>query len=204
LTQQSLAAAMNTVVGISGASGIIYGVRLLQSLPPRRTVVLSEAAGRIADVELGMSVADIHKLAEAHYANSDLFSPLSSGSVRFDSMVIAPCSTSTMSKISCGIADNLMTRTASVALKEHRKLVLVIRETPLSSIHLQNMARLAAAGVTILPASPAFYPMPKNVDEMIDFVVGRVLDDLGIDNKLYRRWAGKRPTGSRVSRRTAH
>ena len=192
---------MNTIVGISGASGIVYGVRLLQSLPPRRTVILSKEAGKIADIELGLSETAIHRLADEHYENDDLFSPLSSGSVRFDSMVIAPCSTSTMSKIACGIADNLMTRTASVALKERRKLVLVIRETPLSCIHLQNMERLAAAGTTIMPASPAFYPKPKSVDEMVDFVVGRVLDELGIDNKLYRRWTGGRPTGSRGSRR---
>ncbi|OGS55933.1 MAG: hypothetical protein A3K60_03290 [Euryarchaeota archaeon RBG_19FT_COMBO_56_21] len=194
---------MNTVVGISGASGIIYGVRLLQNLPPKRTVILSADAEKIASVELEMTRTDIEALADAHYDNGDMFSPLSSGSVRFDSMVIAPCSTSTMSKIACGIADNLMTRIASVALKERRRLVLVIRETPLSYIHLQNMERLAAAGATILPASPAFYPNPKSVDEMIDFVVGRVLDELGINNSLYRRWTGKRPTGSRGSRRTA-
>jgi 4-hydroxy-3-polyprenylbenzoate decarboxylase len=195
---------MNTVVGISGASGIIYGTRLLRNLPPKRTVILSEDAEKIAEVELGMTRSEIEALADAHYENSDMFSPLSSGSVSFDAMVIAPCSTSTMSKIACGIADNLMTRTASVALKERRRLVLVTRETPLSYIHLDNMARLAAAGATILPASPAFYPMPKSVDEMVDFVVGRVLDELGIDNKLYRRWTGRRPTGSRGSRRTAH
>ena len=194
---------MNVVVGISGASGIVYGVRLLEDMPSKRTVILSEEAEKIARIELGMTRASIHKLADAHYDNDDLFSPLSSGSVRFDSMVIAPCSTSTMSKIACGIADNLMTRIASVALKEQRRLVLVIRETPLSYIHLQNMERLAAAGATIMPASPAFYPKPESVDEMVDFVVGRVLDELGIDNDLYRRWSGKRPTGNRGSRRTA-
>src|SRR4030067_1734047 len=107
-------------------------------------------------------------------------------------MVVAPCSTSTMSKIACGIADNLMTRIASVALKERRRLVLVIRETPLSYIHLQNMERLAAAGATILPASPAFYPNPKSVDEMIDVVGGGGVDELGINNSLYRRCTGQR------------
>lgn len=203
MTGQRLAAAMNTVVGISGASGIVYGLRLLENLPPRRTVILSRDAEKIALMEVGKTRADIHRLGEAHYSNDDMYSPLSSGSVRFDSMVIAPCSTSTMSKIACGIADNLMTRVASVALKERRKLVLVIRETPLSYIHLGNMERLAAAGATILPASPAFYPKPGSVEEMVDFVVGRVLDELGIENALYRRWAGRSPTGSRGSRRRA-
>ncbi len=195
---------MNTVVGISGASGIIYGVRLLEELPGRKTVIVSEEAERIAQVELGITRAGIHALADDHAENADMFSPLASGSVGFDAMVIAPCSTSTMSKIACGIADNLMTRIASVALKERRMLVLLIRETPLSCIHLENMARLSAAGAIIMPASPAFYPEPKKVSDMVDFVVGRVLDELGVDNRLYRRWSGggKKVTGSRGSRRT--
>jgi 4-hydroxy-3-polyprenylbenzoate decarboxylase len=194
---------MNTVVGISGASGIVYGVRLLENLPPKRTVILSTDAEKIARVELGMTRKEIHRLADAHYSNDDMYSPLSSGSVKFDSMVIAPCSTSTMSKIACGIADNLMTRVASVALKERRRLVLVIRETPLSTIHLQNMERLACAGATVMPASPGFYPRPESVDEMVNFVVGRIMDELGVDNDLYRRWSGREPTGSRASRRRA-
>lgn len=195
---------MNTVVAITGASGIIYGVRLLESLPGKKTVIVSDDAERIAGVELGIGKEKIYSIASNHYENSDMFSPLASGSVMFDSMVIAPCSTSTMSKISCGIADNLITRVASVALKERRKLVLLIRETPLSSIHLENMARLSTAGAIIMPASPAFYPRPKSVDEVVDFVVGRVLDELGVKNDLYRRWSGERPrsTGSRGSRRT--
>ena len=195
---------MNTVVGISGASGIIYGVRLLQALPGKKTVIVSEDAARIAEIELGMSKKDIEALADGSYGNSDLFSPLSSGSVKFDAMAIAPCSTSTMSKISCGIADNLITRVASVALKERRRLVLLIRETPLSSIHLANMERLAAAGATVMPASPAFYPQPKSVDDIVDFVTGRVLDELGLENDLYRRWTGRKKTftGSRAPHRT--
>ena len=124
---------MKTVIGITGASGAVYGVRLLQSLPGETAVILSEDAERIAQVELGLSRAEIEKLATVHYGNDDLESPLASGSHRFDSMVIAPCSSSTMSKIACGIADNLVTRTASVALKERRRLVLLMRETPLST-----------------------------------------------------------------------
>ena len=195
---------MRTVVAITGASGIVYGVRLLKALPSPKSVIVSQDAARLAEMELGMTAEDIHSLADDHYSNDDLFSPLSSGSARFDSMAIAPCSASTMSKIACGIADNLVTRTASVALKERRRLVLLIRETPLSSIHLSNMERLSRAGAYIMPACPAFYPMPKSVDDMVDFVVGRVLDELGLENDLYRRWSGRpsKATGSRGSRRT--
>jgi 4-hydroxy-3-polyprenylbenzoate decarboxylase len=204
LTIAVLAIAMNTVVGITGASGIVYGVRLLQSLPAKKTVIISDEAAKIAEVELGMARRQIESLADDCYDNSDLFSPLSSGSVGFDSMVIAPCSTSTMSKIACGIADNLITRIASVALKERRRLVLLIRETPLSSIHLGNMERLSIAGATIMPASPAFYPKPESVSDMVDFITGRVLDELGLKNDLYKRWSGKRTaTGSRGARRTS-
>lgn len=195
---------MKTVVGITGASGAVYGVRLLQSLPGETAVILSEDAERIAQVELGLSRAEIEKLATVHYGNDDLESPLASGSHRFDSMVIAPCSSSTMSKIACGIADNLVTRTASVALKERRRLVLLMRETPLSTIHLGNMERLSTAGAVIMPACPGFYPLPKSVDDIVDFVVGRVLDQLGVETKMYRRWTGseRAATGSRGSRRT--
>ena len=194
---------MRTVVGITGASGTIYGVRLLETILGSKTVIVSADAAKLAKTELGMSRRDIHALADEHFENDDLEAPISSGSVRFDSMVIAPCTTSTMSKISCGIADNLITRVASVALKERRKLVILIRETPLSTIHLWNMERLSAAGATIMPACPAFYPKPKKVDEVVDFVVGRVLDELGMENSLYSRWAGKKgPMYNRGSRRT--
>jgi len=199
-----LHATMNTVVGITGASGVVYGTRLLEVLPGKKIVIVSDEAARIANVELGMTESDIHSLADKHFANDDLFSPIASGSVKFDSLVIAPCSVSTMSKIACGISDNLITRVAAVALKERRRTVLLVRESPLSSIHLGNMERLAYAGAVVMPASPAFYPKPKSVQDMVDFVVGRVLDELGIDNNLYARWSGggKKVTDSRGSRRT--
>lgn len=195
---------MKVVVGVTGASGVVYGVRLLKALDCDKAVIVSEDAGRIAELEVGMSSEDIASLADESYDNTDLFSPLASGSVRFDSMAIVPCSMSTMSKIAAGIADNLITRVASVALKERRRLVILTRETPISTIHLGNMERLSAAGVVVMPASPAFYPRPKSVEQMIDFVVGRVLDELGLENDLYHRWKGERsgPTGSRGSRRT--
>jgi 4-hydroxy-3-polyprenylbenzoate decarboxylase len=195
---------MNTVVAVTGASGIIYGLRLLENLPGNKTVIVSDDAAMIAKTELGIGKREIHAEADSHYENDEMYAPIASGSVKFDSMAIVPCSTSTMSKIACGIADNLTTRVASVALKERRRLVLVIRETPLSSIHLDNMHRLSVAGATVMPACPAFYPSPRSVDDMVNFMVGRILDELGVENDLYRRWSGpgKPVTGSRESRRT--
>jgi 4-hydroxy-3-polyprenylbenzoate decarboxylase len=193
---------VRTVVALTGASGSVYGIRLLRALPGSKTVIVSDDAAAIAEQETGMGRAEIEALGDEHFPNSDLAAPISSGSVPFDAMVIVPCSASTMSKIACGIADNLITRAASVALKERRRLVLVVRETPLSAIHLGNMERLSTAGAVVLPACPAFYPRPETVDDMVDFVVGRVLDVLGIENDLYRRWSGERVRGSRGPRRT--
>ncbi len=192
---------MDTVVGITGASGVIYGARLLEMLPRRKTVICSREGFQLLEMEAGIDQTHLYALADDHYDNDDMFSPLASGSVPFDAFVIAPCSMSTMSKIACGIADNLITRVASVALKERRKLVLVIRETPLSSIHLGNLERLALAGATIMPASPAFYPEPRQVSDMVDFVVGKVLDQLSVKHDLYKRWSGRKVTGSRGPRR---
>ena len=193
---------METVVGISGASGTVYGTRLLELLPGSKTVIVSKDALKLAKIELGLSREQIYSLANRHFENEDMAAPIASGSVKFDAMVIAPCSTSTLSKIACGISDNLMTRVASVALKERRPLVLVVREAPLSSIILGNMERLALAGATIMPACPGFYPRPQSVEEMVDFVVGRTLDQLGIENRAYRRWKGEQATGNRGPRRT--
>lgn len=193
---------MRTIVALTGASGSVYGVRLLECLPGDKTVIISDDGAAIAEQETGMKRAEIEALGDDHFLNSDLAAPISSGSVGFDAMVIAPCSASTMSKIACGIADNLITRAASVALKERRRLVLVVRETPLSAIHLGNMERLAAAGAVVLPACPAFYPKPRTVDDMVDFIVGRVLDVLGLENDMYERWSGRGVRGSRGARRT--
>jgi 4-hydroxy-3-polyprenylbenzoate decarboxylase len=186
-----ITAHVHVVVGITGASGLRYGKRLLECLEHETTVVVSAEAGGMAEGELGMSRQEIESLADIHYDNDDLSAPLASGSFKFDAFVVVPCSMSTLSKISCGVADNLLTRTASVALKERRKLVLVPRETPLSTIHLQNMLRLSEAGAIILPACPAFYPSPESVDDIVDFIVGRILDTIGQDHDLFRRWDGE-------------
>ena len=186
-----LVAAVRTVVGITGASGTTYGIRLLKALPGHKTVILSEDGMHVARIEMNLDRKDIEALADCHNDNADLAAPVASGSSRFDNVIIAPCSVSTMSKIACGISDTLITRVASIALKERRKLVLLVRETPLSTIHLENMHRLSAAGAIIMPASPAFYPNPDTVDDMVDFLVGRILDVLDIENSLYKRWEGE-------------
>jgi 4-hydroxy-3-polyprenylbenzoate decarboxylase len=181
---------VHVVVGVTGASGIRYGSRLLECLRCDSTVIVSSEAEGMLEGEVGMTREELESLAGGAYDNGDLWSPIASGSVRFDALVIVPCSMSTLSKISCGIADNLITRAASVALKERRKLVLVPRETPFSTIHLQNMTRLSEAGAVVLPACPAFYPRPESVDDMVDFVVGRVLDQLGLEHDMYSGWSG--------------
>jgi len=182
--------AVRVIVGLTGASGIRYGVRLLECLECDTAAIISDDAALMAEGETGLAAKDIGAKAGESHDNGDLSSPLASGSVGFDAFVIVPCSMSTLSKVSCGIADNLITRVASVALKERRRLIIVPRETPLSTIHLQNMTRLSEAGAVILPACPAFYPSPGSVDEMVDFVVGRILDLLGQKHDLYRRWDG--------------
>ncbi len=179
---------MKIVIGITGASGVIYGVRFLENLKEEKYLIVSENAKKIMEYETEYKIKDVEKLAEHYYENNDLFPDISSGSFMFDAMVIVPCSMSTLSKIANGISDNLITRTASVCLKEKRKLIIVPRETPVSTIHLQNMAKLSENGAIILPAMPGFYPKPANVDDMINFVVGKIMDSLGIENKLYKRW----------------
>jgi 4-hydroxy-3-polyprenylbenzoate decarboxylase len=179
---------MRYVVAITGASGAVYGVRLLQELPGEKDLIVSKTAERILPDETGLSVDDVANLADNVYDDADLFAPIASGSNRFDAMIVAPCSESSVAKFANGLADSLITRTAAVAMKESRKLILVVRETPKSAIMLENELRLARAGVCILDANPGFYSGPQTVDDMVNFVVGRCLDQLGIDHGLYRRW----------------
>ncbi len=176
------------VVAITGASGCMYGIRLLQELPGERILVISKMAEKIIPQETGYSVEDVRKMADVVYEDDDLFASIASGSYRFDVMFVAPCSTSSLAKISNGLADTLITRAAAVALKESRKLVLVVRETPKSAIVLENELRLARCGVCILDANPGFYSKPQTVDDVIDFIVGRCLDQLGIEHRLYKKW----------------
>jgi len=181
---------MHLIVAITGCSGVVYGVRLLEACRELRIetdLIVSQAAEKILKLELDK---DIRKLATRNYSPDDISAPLASGSVKMDGMVIAPCSMKTLGAIASGIADNLITRAADVTLKEGRPLVLVPRETPLSLIHLENMVKLKRAGATILPAMPAFYNKPEGIPALIDFIVGRILDVLGVEHKLYQGWQG--------------
>lgn len=186
---------MHLVIAITGCSGVVYGVRLLEAcrkLGIETDLIVSQAAEKLLELELGKNIKDIRKLATRNYSQDDLAAPLASGSVKTDGMVIAPCSMKTLGAIASGIADNLITRAADVTLKEGRPLVLVPRETPLNLIHLENMVKLKCAGATILPAMPGFYYKPKEISELIDFIVGRIFDVLGVEHKLYRRWQGSK------------
>jgi flavin prenyltransferase len=184
------------VVAITGASGVVYGVRLLEVLKEMgkdTALVVTEPARIILNYEMGIVEDDLKKLCHHYYDPGDLTSAINSGSCRFESMVIIPCTMKTISAISTGFASNAVTRAADVALKERRKLVLVPRETPLRSVHLENMLQISKEGGIILPAMPAFYHKPHEIDDLVDFLVGKILDVLHIDHNLYERWHGEVP-----------
>ncbi len=179
------------IVAITGASGVIYGVRFLEvcrELKIETDLVVSKTAESLLDIELAKTRAELEKLAYLSYPPDDFQAPIASGSQARDAMVVIPCSMGTLAKIANGIADNLIVRAADVCLKQRKPLVLVIRETPLNLIHVINMERLIRAGAVIVPASPAFYHKPKQIRDLVDFVVGRVLDVLGVEHSLYSKW----------------
>ena len=182
---------MRIILAITGASGVAYGLELARSLKGHEVhTIITKPAKEIMKEETEnpeKTIVELSKLGTLHDENN-FNSPLASGSFLFDAMVICPCSMKTLSAIANGYSSNLVTRAADVALKERRKLILVPRETPFNSIHLENMLKLSRLGVIILPASPGFYGKPKTVTELIDFIVGRVLDQLGIQNEKYKRW----------------
>ncbi|MHA1596642.1 MAG: UbiX family flavin prenyltransferase [Candidatus Asgardarchaeia archaeon] len=186
---------MRLIVGMTGASGVIYGVRLLQILKDfdciETHLIVSEVGKKILKLETDYTYEDLAKMADFVYDEDDLFAPPSSGSSRFDAMVIIPCSMKTLAAISQGFSHNLITRAADVMMKEGRKLVIVPRETPLNGVHIENMLRLSREGVSIVFAAPAFYHRPKTLMDVVDFVVGKVLDRLGIEHNLYERWERK-------------
>ncbi|MFF0459669.1 non-oxidative hydroxyarylic acid decarboxylases subunit B [Streptomyces mexicanus] len=196
---------MRLIVGMTGATGAVFGVRLLQflaELPEVEThLVLSRWARTTIELETGLSVADVTALADVSYAPEDQGAAISSGSFRTDGMVVVPCSMKTLAGIRAGYADGLVGRAADVVLKERRRLVLVPRETPLSEIHLENMLDLARKGVQLVPPMPAFYNHPRSVDDIVDHVVTRVLDQFDLPAPAARRWEGMRaaralrPTG---------
>lgn len=179
------------VVGISGASGIAYGIRVLETL--RRLgveshLVLSKAAEVTAAHEISLKTADIRALADHWYKPEDIGGAPASGSFRTLGMIVAPCSVRTMSEIATGVTTSLLTRAADVCLKERRRLVLMVRETPLHTGHLRTMLQLSEMGAVIAPPVPAFYARPDSLDAMIEHTVGRMLDLFGLDTGTIRRW----------------
>lgn len=182
---------MEITVGISGASGVQYGIRLLEILAEKGIkthLILTDAAKQIMEIETDYTLSDVEKLATWSYPQKDFSAPVASGSYKTAGMVIAPCSMKTLGAVANGISDTLITRAADVCLKEERKLILMTRETPLNLIHLENMVRAKKAGASILPACPGFYSRPKTLEDLIDIMVGRALDLLGIENDIYERW----------------
>jgi 4-hydroxy-3-polyprenylbenzoate decarboxylase len=179
------------VVGISGASGVIYGIRLLQLLQPTNVethLVMSRSAEITIAHETDMKIAAIRDLADVNYKQDDIGAAISSGSVKTLGMVIAPCSVRTLAEIAGGVTSTLLTRAADVVLKERRKLVLMVRESPLHLGHLRNMAQATEMGAIIAPPVPAFYARPESLEQMIDHTVGRTLDHFDIDVGAVKRW----------------
>ena len=181
------------VIAISGASGVIYGVEMLRAL--RSTdcpahLILSESAGRNLQIEMDLTVSEVREMADVVYSNKDMAASVSSGSFRTRGMVVAPCSIKTLSGIANSYNDNLITRAADVSLKERRRLVLMVRETPLHKGHLDLMSRAADLGAVILPPVPAFYHRPETIQDIINQSIGKALDQFEIEHNLFRRWSG--------------
>ena len=193
------------IIAMTGASGVAYGLRLLEILLRSGYPVyllVSKAAQMVLAMETPLDVpsrpTEMQRFFTEHFnvdkslltvfGREDWTAPIASGSHQAQHMVVCPCTTGTLAAIANGNSDNLMERAADVMLKEQRKLMLVVRETPLSVIHLENMLKLASAGATILPANPGFYHQPEVIDDLVDFIVGRILDHIGIEHKLLPRW----------------
>ncbi|MCX6695136.1 MAG: UbiX family flavin prenyltransferase [Candidatus Altiarchaeota archaeon] len=185
---------MRVAVGITGASGVVLGQRLVEELSKAGHevhLVVSKGAVEVARHEESLSFAKVKKLAKRVYDEGDLAAPISSSSFKIDAMVVCPCSMKTLSAIANGYADNLISRAAENCLKMNWKLVVVPRDTPLSLPSLENMRKLKAAGGIILPPNLSFYNKPETIDDTIDFVVGKILDTLDIQHDLYKKWGGK-------------
>lgn len=200
---------MAKVVAITGASGAAYGLRLIQELLKRGddvALIISPSGFLVLEQETPLRLrgnkTEIERGLKKYFGKTDgrlscfpadnIGAPLSSGSARVRDMIVCPCSMGALARISCGISGNLIERAADVILKEKGRLILVPRETPLNQIHLENMLKLSRAGAHIIPAMPGFYHQPKKIEDLVDFVVGKVLDAMGIENKLYKRWDGEK------------
>jgi flavin prenyltransferase len=185
------------IVGISGASGAIYGVRLLEALHANKIpahLVVSKSAVLTLKEEMDLAIEKVRTLAQATYQNTDIGAAISSGSFKTRGMVIIPCSIRTLSDIAYGTTDSLLSRAADVTLKERRRLVLVVREAPLHAGHLRSMLAATESGAIIVPPVPAFYPRPQTVDDIVNHTVGRCLDLFDIDAGLVKRWRAESGT----------
>ncbi len=179
------------IIGISGASGAPYAVRMLQALRDRQIpahLIVSKSAGLALKEEIGVGIEALRELAEVTYSNGDLAAPVASGSFKTRGMIVVPCSVRTLSDIAYGTTSTLISRAADVVMKERRRLVLVVRETPLHVGHLRSMLAATENGAIIMPPMPAFYPRPKTIEEIVDQTVGRCLDLFDIDSGLVKRW----------------
>jgi 4-hydroxy-3-polyprenylbenzoate decarboxylase len=189
---------MELIIGITGASGAIYGIRLLEVLSDLEAVqthlVISAAAEITIKSETTYTLKEVKALADFTYDNDDIAAPLSSGSFKRDGMIIAPCTIKTMSALAHSLTNNLITRAGDVTLKERRKLVTLVRETPLHLGHLRNMVQLSEAGAIVMPPAPSFYHHPKTIDDIVNHTVGKILDLFDIEHTMFTRWSGQPDT----------
>lgn len=187
------------IVGISGASGTVYGVRMLEALRDagfETHLVMTRSARLTMAYETSLKPADVQALAAVNHRNEDIGAAISSGSFRTLGMVVAPCSIRSLSEIASGVTSSLLTRAADVVLKERRRLVLLVRETPLHLGHLRSMTQVTEIGAIVMPPVPALYSRPQSIDDIVNHTVGRVLDLFGVDNDFVRRWGGpETPSG---------
>lgn len=182
---------MKIVVGITGASGSIYGIRLLEVLKylgHETHLVITDSGQQVVEYECGKTMEDLEKLAYRVYDVHNIGAAIASGSFRMDAMVVVPCSMKTVASIATGVSDNLLTRAADVTLKEARPLIVVPRETPMHAGHLENLLKLTHLGARILPACPGFYHRPETIDDIVNIMVGKICDALRIDTDLFKRW----------------
>jgi 4-hydroxy-3-polyprenylbenzoate decarboxylase len=184
---------MRLIVAITGASGAIFGIRILEELKKKNVethLIVSKWGGFTIEEETGYKVAEVEKMASFCHDVNDLSDVVASGSFKTDGMIVAPCSMKTLAGIACGYSDDLIIRAADVCIKERRKLLLMVRETPLSSIHLENMLKLSRLGVIIMPPVPAFYTKPVTVDDIVNQTVAKSLDYFGVETEHLKCWQG--------------
>ncbi|MDR1819924.1 MAG: UbiX family flavin prenyltransferase [Methanobrevibacter sp.] len=183
------------IIAITGASGVSYGVRLLEVLKEmniKTGLLISKSAEIIIKYELDRELKDIKELSDRYYESEDLTSSINSGSFKFDSLILVPCSMKTLSAIANGYGNNAITRAADVTLKEKRTLIIVPRETPLRTVHIQNMLKISEEGGIILPAMPGFYNNPEDIDDIVNFIVGKILNILKIENNQLKAWGSEK------------